>query len=326
MSNSFVEDIKNKFSQGNTIVRLIMVNIAVHLTLALLYVILFLVVGNDIQSVGQGDILTNFMRNWFWFPSDFAMIPFRIWTVFTYMFLHFDIWHILGNMLILYIFGIRLTDLIQREHILPIYIWGGIAGAFAFSICFHLFPAFDDMQNSSHILGASASVMAIVFATSTLNPTGLLFFPFIRKGIEMRYIALFWVLLNVLIIPGGNPGGAFAHLGGAFMGWFFIIQLRKGRDLSRPINRFLNVFSSQRRTKKTTRGKVFKLKEYSTSRFAASAQRKTDYFGSFYSKSFMHKYKHMSKDECLNAILDKIKRSGFEGLSEDEKAFLDRFK
>ena len=53
---------------------------------------------------------------------------------------------------------------------------------------------------------------------------------------------------------------------------------------------------------------------------------RSDYYGNEYGRSFIQKYSDMSREECLNAILEKIKRSGYDGLSEDEKVFLDRYK
>ena len=115
---------------------------------------------------------------------------------------------------------VLLTNLPQNK-IFPIYLCGGIFGAIAFAIGFNVFPPL--MNTNANLLGASASVMAIVLATATLNPKGTIQF-FIIGAIELQYVALVWVVYNLVVIPGGNPGGALAHLGGAFMGWFFIRQ------------------------------------------------------------------------------------------------------
>ena len=53
---------------------------------------------------------------------------------------------------------------------------------------------------------------------------------------------------------------------------------------------------------------------------------KSDSYESEYSRSFLQKYKEMSREECLDSILDKIKRSGYDSLSKDEKVFLDRYR
>jgi membrane associated rhomboid family serine protease len=329
MALSMTEDIKMRFRHGSPIIRLIMVNVAIHVALLLIFVPFYLIL--QVPSVD----FDGFMREWFWFPSQWIQIPFRLWTMFTYMFLHADAWHLLSNMLILYIFGIRLNDLLSSEKIFPIYFWGGIAGALFFSLCFNIFPVFDNYQDAGHILGASASVMAVVFATATLSPTGTFHIPFINVNIELRYIAVGWVILNIIGTLNNNPGGAFAHLGGAFMGWFFIQQLRRGKDMAVPVNRVIDFFQfKQKNTHNYNKNKAAKRKKakkgeqpsFKATMKVYKGSARSDYYGNEYGRSFIQKYSDMSREECLNAILEKIKRSGYDGLSEDEKVFLDRYK
>ncbi|BDS14094.1 rhomboid family protein [Aureispira anguillae] len=319
MATNIWDDIKMRYQQGNTIIRLIMANVAVHVFVALISVFVFLI-------TGWRDEYWNFVSEWFYFPSEIGKIPLRLWSIFTYMFLHDGLWHILMNMLVLYWFGQRLNDLLPNSKMLPIYIWGGIAGALFFAIGFNIFPPFSSAEGN--LVGASASVMAIVLAAATLNPKGVIRL-FLIGDVELQYVALVWVIINLIVIPGGNPGGALAHLGGAFMGWFFIYQLRKGNDLAQPINKVLGWFTrkkmtahKQKKTKthqKTERSFKAKMKVY-------KGGQKSDYYGNEYGRSFMQKYKEMSREECLNTILDKIKRSGYDSLTEDEKIFLDRYR
>lgn len=318
MATNIWDDIKIRYQQGNTIIRLIMANVAVHVIVALISVFVFLL-------TGWRDEYWDFISEWFYFPSEMGKIPLRLWSIFTYMFLHDGIFHILMNMLVLYWFGQQLNDLLPNRKMLPIYIWGGIAGALFFCIGFNIFPPFSEWDGN--LVGASASVMAIVLATATLNPKGTIRFFFIGD-IELQYVALVWVIYNLIVIPGGNPGGALAHLGGAFMGWFFIYQLRKGTDLSKPINNVIDKIT--RRKLSASKPKKTKTHQKTENSFRAKMKvykgsQKSDYYGNEYGRSFMQKYKEMSREECLNTILDKIKRSGYDSLTEDEKVFLDRY-
>jgi membrane associated rhomboid family serine protease len=326
MSANIWKDIKTRYNQGNAVIKLIMVNIAVHVLVLLVSVFLFLITGDDASYWA-------FIFEWLYFPSELGKIPFRPWTIFTYMFLHAhnDIFHILMNMLILYWFGQKLNDLLPNSKIFPIYILGGVVGALVFAIGFNTFPPFADSEGN--LVGASASVMAIVLAAATLNPKGTIRL-FIIGEVELQYVALVWIIYNLIVIPGGNPGGALAHLGGAFMGWFFIQQLRKGKDLALPVNRALDRVTRKKVLKKHTikhkPGKPKPQEAKTASSFTAKMKiykgsQKTDYYGNEYGRSFMQKYKDMSREECLNTILDKIKRSGYDGLTEDEKVFLDRY-
>lgn len=316
MATNIWDDIKMRYQNGNAIIRLIMVNVAVHIIVALISVPVFLITGFDAAYWA-------FIYEWFYFPSELSKIPLRFWTIFTYMFLHSGLWHIFMNMLVLYWFGQKLNDLLPNSKIVPIYIWGGIAGALWFAIGYNIFPVFNGVDGN--LVGASASVMAVVLAAATLNPKGTIHLLLIG-AVELQYVALVWVIINLIVIPGGNPGGALAHLGGAFMGWFFIHQLRKGVDLSEPINKaiaFVTRKSAPTKSKKKKRKQQqsafkAKMKVYKGSQ-------KSDYYGNEYGRSFMQKYKEMSREECLNTILDKIKRSGYDSLTEDEKVFLDRY-
>lgn len=313
------EDIKLRYQQGNIIIRLIMVNVAVHIAMLLLNVVVFLISGNDTS-------FWIFVSEWLHVPSELSKLPFRFWTFFTYMFMHANFFHILMNMLVLYWFGYKLIDLLPQNKVFPIYVLGGIVGALFFIIGFNIFPPFYGIQG--HLVGASASIMAIVLAAATLNPKGTVRL-FILGTIELQYIALAWILYNLLFtLTSNNPGGALAHLGGAFMGWYFIYKLRKGKDYSIPVN---NLFSKLRPSKTKRKTNYKRAKEKQGQRLFKSKMKvykgasRSDFFGNEYGRSFIQKYKEMSKEECLNTILGKIKLSGYDSLTEDEKIFLDRY-
>ncbi|MDC0231087.1 rhomboid family intramembrane serine protease [Aureispira] len=289
MPANILDDIKLRYKQGNAIIKLIMVNVAVHLSLALFYVPVFLILGHDklTNFHTEPDHYWAFIENWFYFPSELSEIPLRFWTIFSYMFLHHDFWHILMNMLVLYWFGSKLNALLPNKKIFPIYIWGGIAGALAFTIGYNIFPAFS--SGTGNLVGASASVMAIVLAAATLNPRGTIHL-FLIGAVELQYVAILWVIYNLIILPGGNAGGALAHLGGAFMGWFFIYQYRKGNDLSKPVNNIINRFSKNKKTKKSKgKGKLQTQSTFKASMKVYRGSQKSDYYGNEYGRPFMQK-------------------------------------
>ncbi len=342
MAASMIEDMKLRFRQGGSITRLIMINVIIHIAIALVYVPVFLFM-NKYVSAGQFD---SFISEWFWFPSDWRKIPFRLWTIFSYMFLHANFWHLFSNMLVLYIFGVKLSNLMRNDQIFPIYFWGGIVGALFFAIGFNVFPAFSHLASQGQIVGASAGVMAVVFAAATINPTGTFMIPFINKEIELRYVALLWAIYNVIVIPGGNAGGALAHLGGALMGWYFVRQLRKGIDLAAPVNKVIDSVQHSRaiewiqrgpkRSKNYDKAKATKKVKTSTNTTKTPTFKSTmkvykgsarsDYYGNEYGRSFIQKYSDMAHEDCLNTILEKIKHSGYDSLSEDERSFLHKCK
>ena len=164
--------------------------------------------------------LTNQLAMPAWLPS----LPYKFWTPITYMFLHREFFHILFNMLWLYWMGRIFEEYLKPEQFTFTYIAGGLAGALFYLIAYNVFPVFSPHAQTSVILGASASVNAIVIAVATLLPDYtimLLFFGAVR----LKYLALAFVLIDFLSIAASNPGGSIAHLGGALLGFLYILSL-----------------------------------------------------------------------------------------------------
>lgn len=320
MGNTIWDDIKLKFRSGDTVIKLIMINIAVYLVVNLLVVPIFLLGFST-------DTYEYLVREWFYFPSELAQIPVRIWTLLTYMFFHASFMHILFNMLCLYWFGNILSNLVAHRKIAAIYLLGGFAGALIFALAFNSFPIFTQMPTKPPLLGASAGVFAVIFATTTLTPRGVIRLLFIGN-VELRYIAFFLIIFNIIPITGSNPGGSIAHLGGALMGWLYVIQLRKGIDWAAPFEKIWNFFTRKSHQKEPSMphyANSHSKSNYRTPRMSVhKGGQHSDIYTQEYSRSFIQKYQHLSKEECIDAILDKIRNSGYDSLSEDEKAFLDK--
>lgn len=313
---SIWNDIRNEFLKGNAVTRLIMINVVVYITIHLIYVPIFLI-------FKENQYYYDFIAEWFYVPSNPMKLLTRPWTLFTYMFLHAGVWHIFFNMLLLYWFGRIANNLIASNKIVPIYLLGGLTGALLFIFSFNVFPVFDSFD--PNLVGASASVMAIVLAAATLNPRGNIRL-FLVGTVELQYVALFMVIIDILSIPATNPGGHFAHLGGAFMGWLFIHQLRRGRDFAEPIHRIgewikvpFGGRSPQPRKKRQPKMVYKKAHQASANETTTAANS----YGTF-SRSFAQRYRNMTHEECVDAILDKIHLQGYESLSEEEKEFLDK--
>jgi membrane associated rhomboid family serine protease len=257
---------------GSRLNLLIGINILVFLSIGIVAVI------DLFTGTSLADWLTQQLAMPAWIPS----LPYKFWTPLTYMFLHRDFFHILFNMLSLYWMGRIYEEYLKPEQFTFTYIAGGFAGALFYLIAYNIFPVFSSHAETSVILGASASVTAIVIAVATLLPDYtimLLFFGIVR----LKYLALAFVLINFLSIAASNPGGSIAHLGGALLGFLYIKQLQNGNDWARIFKRGskLKVVSNQKPG-------------------AASTNRLPD-------------------QEIIDTILDKISKSGYESLSSKEK-------
>ncbi len=304
MLSSVWEDVKREYNYGNMITRIIIINVSIFVLINLVRIILWASNGGVLPGIYKD--IVHFLS----MSSDGWFILTHPWVIITSIFLHEGLWHILFNMLFLYWFGRIVGDFIGNHRILPIYLLGGLIGNAFFFLSANLFAYGGDA--TIYALGASGGVMAIVVASGTLSPDYRMRLILIGE-VKLKYIVLVLVFLDLIGLASNvNTGGHFAHLGGAMFGWFFIHALRQGIDLSEGVNRILrklnpNIPSSPAKKPKQSKVPfmVFKNKE----------KTKDSAEGSHSSDSVDHQKK-------LDAILEKIKASGYESLSQEEKEFL----
>jgi membrane associated rhomboid family serine protease len=298
-STSIWQDIRHQYDYGGAHVKLIIINVAVFIAANLL-----LLFGDLLM---QGTYGSKFLL-WFMPVADVGALIKKPWSVFTYMFLHERFFHILFNMLFLYWFGNVLKDLIGNAKIVPVYIYGGLAGVFLFILAYNIFPAFSG-QLMTPILGASAGVMAIVWAAATIAPN-YTFFLILLGPVKIKWIAVFYVVMDLVQMRHGNPGGHLAHLGGALIGYLFILQLQRGNDWGKPFYYLEDMITHWRNP--IPKIKVVHKKEKKVKATTAAGG----------SSKMSTQMRTSSKQEELDSILDKISRSGYDSLSPEEKAFL----
>jgi hypothetical protein len=197
----------------------------------------------------------------------------------------------------LYWFGKIFLYRLDGEKLLSVYLLGGIAGAAFYIAAYNIFPAFENVNGL--LLGASASVYAILVAIAVYDPNMELHLSFIGT-FRLKYVALFYVLLSVISISVSNPGGNIAHLGGAAWGWFFIWQLGKGRDMGSWIETLM-------------RGVAGLFKPKSKLKVSYKQATRNDY-----------EYNRMknAEQEEIDRILEKIAKSGYDSLTKSEKELL----
>ena len=120
----------------------------------------------------------------------------------------------------LYWFGRLFLNIFSSKHLRGLYVLGGICGGLLYMIAYNVFPYFEDAVFGSYLLGASASVLAIVIATAVREPDYQVQLLFIG-GVRLKYMALFMIVLDLMFLTAENAGGHIAHLGGALAGWWF---------------------------------------------------------------------------------------------------------
>lgn len=289
----FLRDVKALFTRGTILRRLIIINIAVFLLVSIAGILGFLLVNPAIPEKTIRLLSV---------PSSFSVLLARPWTLVTYMFTHKDILHIAVNLLWLYWFGKIFLEYFDQKKLTAVYILGGITGALAYVISYNTFPAFREFAGTSiPLLGASASVMAVVVAIAVYVPdyTVLLF---LFGQIKIKYIALVIFLLTSMADFSVNSGGKLAHIGGALFGFLYIVSYRQGKDIGKWLNNLIDsavtLFRPKKRLRVTYKKKTRDDREYNRM-----------------------KAEHQAR---INEILDKISKGGYDSLTREEKDFLFR--
>ena len=286
-----ITDLKEAFRRGNVYIQLIFINVGVFVITTLIGILLQLF---NRSAAGIFELLA--------LPASFTRFAWQPWSIFTYMFMHAGFLHILFNMLWLYWFGALFLYFFSGKHLRGLYIVGGICGGLLYMISYNVFPYFRPMTDYSFMLGASASVLAIVAATAYREPNypiRLLLFGTIR----LKYLALIVIGTDLLFITSSNAGGHIAHLGGALAGVWFAASLSKGSDLTSWINKCLDALVS-------------------IVSFKPRKPKMKVHYGTGKQKDYDYNARKKAQSDEIDRILDKLKKSGYESLTTEEKKSL----
>jgi membrane associated rhomboid family serine protease len=302
---SFIDDIKNEFAKtNNVVVKLILINVIIFLVALVIELFFHLAQQNQLYHNALSYLLLS---------ADLSVTLFRPWTIITNFFIHGGIWHILFNMLFLYWFGGLVEEYLGSKRLLSLYILGGLAGGIFFLLIYNTLPYFEKSVPNSLLLGASGAIFAIIVGAATLLPD-YTFFIFLLGPVRIKYIAAFYVVLSMIELMGKNPGGNLAHLAGATVGYGFIKALRAGSDWGAPVVAILDFFQGlfkpksppprlPQRAKATTTASMRKLTHNETTTNATGTA-------------------GFPMQEEVDALLDKISKSGYDSLTRDEKQIL----
>jgi membrane associated rhomboid family serine protease len=221
---------------------------------------------------------------WFSMPSTFANLLHKPWTFFFHFFSQYSFWQLVSSMIWLWSFGYILQDLSGNNHVIPIYMYAGMFGALTF-----LGTALIAANVYQPLLGAGAGVMGIAVATTTLAPKYKLF-PLVNGGIPLWILTVVFVLLDFSSASAVTPVLT-SHVVSALVGFLYIKQLQRGRNLGDWMIRFYH---------------------WGNNLFAPAEFKNSSNTGA----------KSSSQEEKLNNILDKMNLVGYDNLSAQDKAFL----
>ena len=285
---------------NNALIALISINAIGFVILGLIKLVYLIV-----ESPGAA--FANEILPWFVLPAKLHSLGRAPWTLLSYMFVHTGIIATFTNMLWLWAFGSILQDMAGNKKLIPIYLYGGIAGAIVFIASNYAIPQLRPFIDFYSLGGANASIMAIAVATTALAPD-YRFFRMLNGGIPIWVLTLLYIIIDFAGIGSGGASFHLAHLAGGLAGFMFIVSLRRGHDggawMIRFYNWFINLFNpdKKRLTPQKTKEKMF---------YKTGGQKP------FEKRSII-------TQQRVDEILDKINQKGYSLLSEEEKNILKR--
>jgi len=285
-------------------VKLIGVNLAVFLLINIL-----LVFGSLSVSSRASNPLSDFVYNFFTLRGDFMGFLTHPWGIITSIFAHFDFMHIAFNMLFLYFISKFFLMYFSNQRLLYTYILGGIMGGIFQIAAYSLFPALQGTQ--TNVVRASGAVNAIFMAAAFYRPMAVVHLFGVIK-VKMIYLAGIYIIMDLLQMGGSDNVAHFAHLGGAAFG---ILSIRNISSKNNIVN-FTQVTVDNVIASFNNKGKP-KMKAHkggkSTSYNSTKVKEQTDEEYNLSKKE---------KQAQVDAILDKISKSGYDSLTKKEKQVL----
>ncbi|HKJ32428.1 MAG TPA: rhomboid family intramembrane serine protease [Balneolales bacterium] len=225
------------------------------------------------------------------FVTSWKTALFQPWRIVTYMFLHATIWHILFNMLWLWWMGRAVEETLGSRLFIVIYFGSGIGGALIDVLV-------SPFIGTSLVIGASGAVFGILVAFAVLYPRmpiQLILLP----PIEARYVVAGLIAIEVLFLGSSDHVARVVHLGGALAGYLIVKSYYKGYDYNRLFYAFDGLWQRMKGPKVSHSAKNKHMKSVSNADVVDE------------------------KDQSeLDRILEKISKTGYEGLTDEEKRIL----
>ena len=299
--NEYRQKSRSRFTlgaDGNALMALFAINVIFFLILMVIQVGVF--VGEKTPEFFYSHVV-----QWFELPGSLTRLSEKPWTLLSYVFTDTGggIIRAISNMIWLWAFGYILQQMAGNDKIIPVYIYGGVAGAVFFIAAHYLLPPLIPMRESAGLLGANAGVMAVAMATTTLEPN-YRFFTQIRNGIPIWVLMTVYILIDFAGVAGFSAAHSLSHLGAALAGFLFVVFLRRGKDgsvwMNKLYSKFITLFDPKNKPEKPEKEDIF--------------------YNSGNRKPFIKTTTVTQKR--VDEILDKINQKGYHFLTDEEKNFL----
>lgn len=289
MRSQFLYDSKRRWASGDSVFRLLVINVICFVVPWMVFSVLSLMGKN--YSYWE----------WVGVSSDWQQVVQRPWTLISYVFFHGNLLHLLFNSVMLYFTAQLFLTFFTQKQYLAVYFTGGLIAAIGY-IAFYQFAGF----SAQILVGASAAVMAVLGAVTGFQPHYPLRLAIFGQ-VKLWHITLVVVLLDLAQMGSGNFGGRLSHLLGLAFGFLFAYQIQRGVNLVKwPVHLLDTVagwVSPKSKPPFKTVHRNYKPVDSKTTR----------------SSRIVVKDKTQVQ---IDAILDKISTSGYDSLTEEEKTFL----
>lgn len=278
-----LEDLKRRYVNGHLAMKLIYINVIIYIVVALL------------GSISSINIVEHFSLN-----DNFESLLKKPWSIVTYMFLHNGFFHLLFNMIMLYIMGEFFYRYFGDKAFARFYFIGGMCGGILFMLFYLLLESLNLTAtiNKTMLIGASAAIYSVLFAMVAYQPDLKVRLFFFSQPIKLLHVAIGFIALG-FIMSAENLGGNISHVGGALFGYFYMKKFERGNTL---LSDFQGKLSN-----------LFKKRPSKSSSKTDDKPPRDDYDYADWKKK---------NEDKTNRILEKISRSGYSSLTASEKEFL----
>jgi len=164
------------------------------------YILIALNIAVYVYTAIAGGNFLNTSEEMLWNYGQISILVFQgeFWRLFTSMFIHADIAHIAGNMVFLFIFGLRSEEMFSLPEYLSIYFLGGLTGNLISLV----------LLSDSISIGASGAIFAM-FGAAII---------YARRSFRQSIIGALIYAFFLLLISSGAGVNNFAHIGGLVTG------------------------------------------------------------------------------------------------------------
>lgn len=293
MQENVFQTVRRMIRQSGATGMLVAVNVAVALVFGLI---------GAVEYLYKQPELTDSIKIWFAAPGNPADLIYKPWSIITQLFTHGDVMHLLLNMMVLFFTGMMFRQYFGEKRLITTYFLGGIAAYLTHVSAYFIFPVFSEHAPPG-ILGASGAVMAIFMAVAFHRP-GQRVYLFGLLPVPIIALALLYIFVDLRGVTESDNVAHFAHLGGALFGALSIINIGSPKNFMNRIERFFSRFKFRMPSfKRKPKMKVYR----------NEARDMTD---EEYNKN------RKAHQERVDAILDKISKKGYDGLTKEEKEIL----